>query len=178
MHTMKNLDMTMQSNFRALAVLLACVLATAAVAATPAAVPGAAFSWSFGAPQSAADEGWTAERGTLAVANGEARLQPDANRRVVLVSPAALPEDLRDAEAIVLGISGTGLQRVRVQGRRDARGGWITLADASGSTLVATADGYVVKRKPGARGAPIERLRIELTFRTTNPRALLHIDTR
>jgi hypothetical protein len=178
MHMMKNLDVALQSPIRALAALFACVLAAAAVVATPAAASGAALSWTFGAAQSAAGEGWTAERGTLTVETGEARLQPDANRRVVLLSPPALPEAIRDAEAFVLGVSGTGLQRVRIQGRRDARGGWITLADASGSALGETADGYVVKRKPGARGAPIERLRIELTFRTTNPRALLQIATR
>jgi hypothetical protein len=149
-----------------------------AVAPTPAAAPGAAFSWTFGAPQSATGNGWVAERGTLTVANGEARLKPDANRRVVLLSPTALPDAVRYAEAFVLGVPGTGLQRVRIQGRRDARGGWITIADASGTTLAETTDGYVVKRSPGARGAPIERLRIELTFRTTNPRALSNIATR
>jgi hypothetical protein len=178
MHTMKNLDTPMQSTFRALAALFAFVLSAAAVAATPAAASGAALAWTFGAPQSATGEGWTAERGALTVANGEARLQPDANRRVVLLSPPALPDAVRYAEAFMLGVPGTGLQRVRIQGRRDARGGWITIADASGTALNETADGYVVKRSPGARGAPIERLRIELTFRTTNPRALLQISTR
>ena len=178
MHTMKTLDKPLQSTFRALATLLAFVLSTAAAAATPAAAPGAALAWTFAAPQSTTADNWTAERGTLTVANGEARLQPDANRRVVLLSPPALPDAVRNAEAFVLGVSGTGLQRVRIQGRRDARGGWITLADASGTALSESADGYVVKRKPGARGAPIERLRIELTFRTTNPRTLLQIATR
>ena len=110
--------------------------------------------------------------------DNEARLQPDANRRVVLLSPPDLPEAVRDAEEFVLGVSGTGLQRVRIQARRDARGGWITIADASGAALRETAEGYVVKRNPGARGAPIERLRIEFQFRTTNPRALARIATR
>jgi hypothetical protein len=202
---MKNLDATLQPTFRELAALFAFVLSTAAwnnSAATDlqpshagdlmlsqntvqdksgsavASTHAAAFSWTFGAPQSAAGDGWIAERGVLTFANGEARMQPDANRRVVLVSPPALPDAVRYAEAFVLGVPGTGLQRVRIQGRRDARGGWITIADAGGTALTETADGYVVKRSPGARGAPIERLRIELTFRTTNPRALLNIATR
>jgi hypothetical protein len=178
MGTMKNPGTTMQSPFRALAALFACVLSTAAVVAMPAAASGAEVSWTFGTPQAATAGGWIAERGTLTVANGEARLQPDANRRVVLLSPEALPEAVRDAEAFVLRVAGTGLERVRIQGRRDARGGWITLADASGTALGETADGYVVKRKPGARGAPIERLRVEFTFRTTNPRALQLITIR
>jgi len=75
-------------------------------------------------------------------------------------------------------VSGTGLQRVRIQGRRDARGGWITLADASEATLRETPDGYTIKRNPGARDASIERLRIELTFRTTNQRVLTRIAAR
>jgi hypothetical protein len=178
MDAMKTPGKTMTSPFRALTALFACVLSAAAVVAMPAAATGAEVSWTFGAPASATADGWTAERGTLTVANGEARLQPDANRRVVLLSPGALPETVRDAEAFVLRVAGTGLERVRIQGRRDARGGWITLADASGAALGETADGYVVKRKPGARGAPIERLRVEFMFRTTNPRALQFIAIR
>ncbi len=149
-----------------------------ATAPSPAGAPSTALAWTFGTPPPPKGDGWTAERGTLTPGDGEARVQPDANRRVVLLSPPGLPEAARLAETFVLGVPGTGLLRVRIQGRRDARGGWITLAEASGTALVETADGYVVKRKPGARGAPIERLRIELTFRTTNPRALRRIDAR
>ena len=144
------------------------------VTGAPATLP-ATLSWSFGAPANPNAKTWTAERGTLTVANGEARLQPDANRRVVLLSPADLPAAARNAEQFVVGIQGTGLQRVRVQARRDARGGWITIADATGTALRETAEGYAIQRKPGARDAPIERLRIEFQFRTTNPRTLQRI---
>ena len=136
------------------------------------------MAWTFGTPPPPKGESWSAERGTLTLGAAEARLQPDANRRVVLLSPPGLPEQVRHAEEFVLGVSGTGLERARIQARRDARGGWITIADASGTALRETADGYVVRRNPGARGAPIERLRVELTFRTTNPRVLARIATR
>ena len=145
------------------------------VAAAPAA--SATTAWAFGTPVPGTG-GWTAERGTLTMANGSARIQPDANRRIVLLSPPALPGSVKAAEEFLLGIEGTGLQRVRVQARRDARGGWITIADASGSALRETPDGYTVKRKAGARDAPIERLRIEFEFRTTNPRVLTRIAAR
>jgi len=135
-----------------------------------------AQSWNFGAPPSGAAGAWSAERGTLTPGDGAARLQPDANRRVVLLSPPGLPESVRTAEKFVVQIAGSGLQRVRIQARRDARGGWITIADASGSALLSTATGYVIKRKSGARDSAIERLRIELEFRTTNPRELKRID--
>jgi hypothetical protein len=82
---------------------------------------------------------------------------------------------VRDARAFLVAVDGTGLQRVRVQGRRDARGGWITLADASGNALRQTPDGVVVARKAGVLDAPIERLRVELVFRTTNPRPLARV---
>ena len=151
--------------------------ATAPQSATPAtaAAPSAALAWTFDAAQPGASAGWTAERGTLTLGPGEARIQPDRNRRIVLVSPPGLPDAARDADAFVLGLSGTGLERVRIQARRDARGGWITIADASGNAVRQTADGYVIKRGPAARGAPIERLRFDLTLRTTNVRPLTRI---
>jgi len=102
-------------------------------------------------------------------------LQPDSRRRVVLLSPSKLPDAVRSAEEFVVGVQGTGLTRVRVQGRRDARGGWITIADASGAAMRQVVDGFAIKRSPGARDRPIERLRIELTFRTTNTRPLTRI---
>jgi hypothetical protein len=156
-------------------VALFATLALTAACISGATAQAEGLSWTFGSQPPPEGKHWTAERGTLTLANGEARLQPDANRRVVLVSPPDLPDAARAAESFELGIAGTGLERVRIQGRRDARGGWLTIADASGSALRETAEGYVVKRKPGARDAPIERLRIELQFRTTNPRALQRI---
>ena len=89
--------------------------------------------------------------------------------------PPGLPDTARHVEEFVLGVTGTGLQRVRIQARRDARGGWITIADAAGSSLREVPGGFAVTRKPGARDAPIERIRVELEFRTTNPRELQRI---
>ena len=137
-----------------------------------------ALTWTFDAARTDAGAPWTAERGTLTLGAGEARLQPDPNRRVALLSPSGLPDATREAEEFVIGLSGTGLERVRIQARRDARGGWITIADADGNALRETADGFVIKRGAAARGAPIERLRIELTFRTTNVRPLTRISIR
>ena len=184
---MKNFVVCSGPRARALAAALAVIASCAAFAQNTAqekatlraAAPAesAITTWAFGTPVPGTG-GWTAERGTLSMANGSARMQPDANRRVVLLSPPALPGSIKGAEEFLLGIEGTGLQRVRVQARRDARGGWITIADASGSALHETPDGYTVKRKAGARDAPIERLRIELQFRTTNPRVLTRIAAR
>jgi hypothetical protein len=154
---------------------LATALAFAAVLAGIAMAGSVhAQSWTFDTPQSGADA-WTAERGTLTLDGAETRLQPDANRRVVLLSPAGLPDSVRVAEQFLVQVAGTGLQRVRIQGRRNARGGWITIADATGAALRSTAAGYVIRRKSGARDGPIERLRMELEFRTTNLRVLKRI---
>lgn len=144
------------------------------VTPVPAGSPTGALSWTFGA-QPAEGAGWTIERGTMSLGQGVALLQPDSRRRVVLLSPSGLPDAARSAEEFVLGVQGTGLERVRVQARRDARGGWITIADASGAAMRQVADGFAIRRSPGARDRPIERLRIELTFRTTNTRPLTRI---
>lgn len=151
----------------------ATATAAPAVAIPPNAKAPAAVFWTFGSPSALNEDSWTAERGKLTL--GEGRLQPDNQGRVVLLSPADLPTAIRGADEFFLGVTGTGLQRVRVQARRDARGGWITIADASGATLHHGSDGYTIRRSPGARDAPIERLRIELQFRTTNPRDLQRI---
>lgn len=163
-----------------LAVALAAPAPAAAQAApgassTMPAPAGDTLRWTFGSTPPGDTAGWTAERGSITQVSGEMRLQPDANRRVVLLSPSGLPDAAHGAEEFVLGITGTGLQRVRIQARRDARGGWITIADAQGATLRHTADGYAIKRNAGSRAGPIERLRVELVFRTTNPRALSHL---
>jgi len=144
----------------------------------PAALPSNKTSWTFPASPGAGSATWVAERGRLTPGDGNAQLQPDSSRRVVLLSPPGLPDAVHLAEEFVLGLSGTGLQRVRIQGRRDATGGWITIADAHSKDLKETAEGYVVKRKRGARSAPIERLRIEIEFATTNPRTLQSIAAR
>ena len=80
--------------------------ATAPQSVTPAtaAAPSAALAWTFDAAQPGASAGWTAERGTLTLGPGEARIQPDRNRRIVLVSPPGLPDAARDADAFVLGL--------------------------------------------------------------------------
>ena len=105
-----------------------------------------------------------------------ARLQPDTSRRVIIVSPGTLPAAIREAEEFVLGIApDSGLQRVRIQARRDARGGWITIVDAHGDALRQTPAGIAVKRSAGSRTPTIESLRVEMTFRTTNPRILTSI---
>ncbi len=135
-------------------------------------LPLGALLWTFGAPQHADGDGWTAEVGRIELGQGELRLHPDANRRLVLLSPSGLPEAARAADEFVLGIEGSGLQRVRIQARRDARGGWITIADAAGNGMRATAAGVAVKRVAGPRSEPLERLRVELTFRSTNARVL------
>jgi hypothetical protein len=129
------------------------------------AVEAAPVTWSFAAPQQGAGSAWTAERGRMTPGTADARLQPDTSRRVILVSSGGLPEAVRYAEEFVVNIPAeAGLQRVRVQARRDARGGWITIADGKGSALRAAPDGIAVKRNPGARDLPIESLRFEFSF--------------
>jgi hypothetical protein len=145
------------------------------VTPVPAMSPPGTLWWTFDGAQPAASAGWSTERGTMTLGDGAARLQPDRSRRVVLLSPPGLPDAVRSAGEFVLGVSGTGLERIHILARRDPRGGWITIADASGAAMGAVGDGFAIKRGPGARDAPIERLRFDLTFRTTNARPLTRI---
>lgn len=150
---------------------IATAFALAASIAAPIAQAAPLQAWTFDGGDMA---GWAAERGAMTAADGKVRLQPDANRRVVLISPIATPGPAQGAGEFVIGVGGTGLVRVRVQGRRDARGGWITLADARGNALRETPEGTAVERTL-MPGNAYERLRIELEFRTTNPRTLERI---
>ena len=95
-----------------------------------------------------------------------------------LLSPPALPEQREAAEGPWLAskapaCSGFASRRGAMRGE-----------DGSPSPMPAAVrcaqrpDGYTVKRKAGARDASIERLRLELEFRTTNPRVLTRIAAR
>jgi hypothetical protein len=139
-------------------------------------LPLGSLLWTFGTPRHADGDGWTAEVGTIALGNGRLSLTPDDNGRVVLLSPSGLPPSARDAETIVLGVEAdAGLRRVRVQARRAPDAGWETIADAAGTASRMTDAGIAVTRNATARGAPIERLRVELTFRADTPRNLTRI---
>lgn len=139
-------------------------------------LPLGALLWTFGAPAHADGDGWTAEIGALALGRGFVTLGPDANDRIVLLSPKGLPASIQKAEAFVLGLdTHAGLRRVRVQGKRGADSGWETLADASLQTLRSTAAGVTIRRSPGPRTTAYDQLRIELTFTSNTTRVLSRI---
>ena len=139
-------------------------------------LPLGSLLWTFGTAQHADGDGWTADVGTIALGKGFLTLRPDDNGRMVLLSPPGLPRSARDAETIVLGVpANAGLRRVRVQSRRAQDEGWETIADASGTALRVTDAGLAVTRTAGNRGAPVDQLRVEFTFRTDTSRKLLRI---
>ena len=173
--TMRHENRLLRPLVAGLVVAIACCLGQDARAASADISPAGHVAWTFDAAAPADSDGWSAERGSITLSHAHAQIAPDKSRRVVLLSPSPLPDRVRAAEQFVVGVTGTGLLRIRVQARRDPRGGWITIADASGSALEGVAGGFRVKRISGARTAPIEKLRIELTFRTTNPRSLSRI---
>lgn len=149
-----------------------------ALACCCAAAHAEALSWGFGGGDSGPDARWTAERGRIEWDKGAARLHPDNGGSVVLLSPAALTLATASMKSVVLEMSGTGLQRVRIQGRRDPRGGWITLADASGPAVRSADGAVVIEKNMRVADGPIEQLRVELSFRTTGVRGLTRISVR
>ena len=139
-------------------------------------LPLGALLWTFGTPAHADGDGWTAELGSLSLGRGFVMLGPDANDRMVLVSPKGLPASAQTAEEFVLGLAANaGLRRVRIQARRSADSGWETIADASGAAVRATAAGFAIKRSAGPRSTPIDQLRIEMTFVANTARNLSRV---
>jgi hypothetical protein len=139
-------------------------------------LPLGALLYTFGTPTFADGDGWTADVGALILAKGYVRIEPDANDRVVLLSPKPLPAGVQGADTFVLGFDEhAGVRRVRVQGRRSADSGWETLADGSGAALRTTAAGVAVKRNAGAKVAAWDQLRIEVTFAANTARVLQRI---
>jgi hypothetical protein len=131
-------------------------------------------TWEFG-PQVAPDARWTVERGRVNWDQTPVRLQPDRGGRVVLLSPDALKLTSASIKSVSLEVSATGLQRVRLQGRRDARGGWITLVDVPGTSFRKVDNAIVIDKTKRVPDGPIEKLRVELTYRTTTARELSRI---
>ncbi len=139
-------------------------------------LPLGALLWTFGTPSHADGDGWAADVGALQLRPGYLALGPDANGRVILVSPRGLPVSAQQADEFVLGLdANAGLRRVRVQARRGPDSGWETLADAAGPALRATAAGIAVRRTTGARPGPFDQFRIEMTFAANTTRALARI---
>ncbi len=138
-------------------------------------LPLGALLWTFGTPQHADGDGWTADIGRIGLGKGMLQITPDANGRVTLLSPAGLPASAQALREIVLGVdANAGLRRVRVQGRT-AGGGWQTLAEASGAALRETAAGIAIERTVRDFALPVDQLRLELTFRSTATRALTRV---
>ncbi len=139
-------------------------------------LPLGALLYTFGTPEHADGDGWTAERGSLALGKGFVTLDPDENGRMTLLSPRGLPSTTQHVEQFVLGLpADAGLRRVRVQGRRSVDAGWETLADAAGAALRPTAAGIAVARNAGARPAAYDQLRVELTFAANTRRVLTRL---
>ncbi len=139
-------------------------------------LPLGALLWTFGTPAHPDGDGWTAEVGGLRLAAGGITLAPDANGRVVLISPGGLPASVATAEKYVLGLGAdSGVRRIRVQGRSAADGGWETLADASGAALAMTEAGFAIARTTRPRTGGVDQLRIELAFKATTLRRLARV---
>ena len=121
--------------------------------------------WTFGSAQHADDDGWTAERGKLAPKPAHLALEPDAEHRVVLVSPRELRLDGARAWRLVLVASPGAIVQLHVDGRPDADAPWQPLADAD-STVVDL---------PRRVGAPVEQLRLTLVLRPGTPAQLARV---
>jgi hypothetical protein len=139
-------------------------------------LPLGSVLYTFGTPEFADGDGWTAEVGSIALGRGALGVQPDRNGRATLVSPTGLPASVQRAEDFVIGFDAqAGVRRVRVQGRSSGDTGWRTLAEASGGALRMTDAGIALRRIAGERSLAIDQVRIEVTFATNTAKTLSRI---
>ena len=138
-------------------------------------VPRGARLWTFGTPQLASDDGWTAGPATTLVA-GSARLEVRGEGSRTLVSPPRLALPRGRVDRLVLATDPASLARVEVAGR-GAAGKWVPLArrDAvPGATSGPV--GIVLPLAWPATLPTIEELRITLAPRApAEPLTLRHI---
>ncbi len=138
-------------------------------------VPRGARLWTFGTPQLASDDGWTAGPATSVVA-GRARLEVRGDGPRTLASPPRLALPRGRVDRLVLGIDPASLARVEVAGR-GAAGEWVPLArhdTVPGATSGPA--GIVLPLAWPASLPTIEELRITLAPRApAEPLTLRHI---
>ena len=121
--------------------------------------------WTFGSAQHADDDGWTVERGKLVARPAHLALEPDGERRVVLVSPRELRLRGTNAWRLVLVAPPGAIAQVRVDARASAEAPWQPLADAPGATV----------ELPRRTGPPIEQLRLTLVTRAAEAMTLARV---
>jgi hypothetical protein len=145
-------------------------------------VPLGTRLWTFGSPQFASDDDWTAEvPATLAAGKGFVELQAQGTAARV-VSPARLALARGSVDRLVLGFDPGTLARIEIDGRT-ATGDWVSLGSLGslGSPVEdgawnAGSAGLVVPIAWPADLAGVEALRIGLTTRVAGDRiAVRHI---
>ncbi len=134
-------------------------------------VPRGARLWTFGTPQLADNDGWTAMTGTMIPQPGALALAPDGDA-VTLVSPAELVFDPATFGEVVLGLEDAqALRSVRIAGRESAQRPWRAIASQDRGWK--TTSGGVAVALPAGPHARFDQLRIELRFASgTRPRLL------
>ena len=128
-------------------------------------LPSDALLWTFGSPRHADDDGWSAEAGTMATSPGALLTIPDANGRVVLVSPRGLALPAERVGRVVAGLPGSaGVNALSVYGRGTGDASWELIGQARGDRIGAAPAGRLVDRGELRRSLPYDQLKVEIAF--------------
>jgi hypothetical protein len=139
-------------------------------------LPLESLLWTFGTPRHADGDGWTANLGAISRGQGRLQVAPEADGRVALHSPAALPRRVDDAKTFVVGLqSASDLRELRILGRERGDARWQMLASGHSGEMRQTPAGIAVGRSSADRRLRIDQLRLELTFATGQAVALTHV---
>lgn len=127
--------------------------------------------WTFGTPHHADDDGWTAERGTVARTPGALRVTPDAEGLVRLLSPAGLYIDNASVGRLVVGLpADRKVARLDVEARAAGTGEWQSVVNADQPAIAVTHAGVLVARNVRGRGVGrFDQVRLTLRLDNSQP---------
>jgi hypothetical protein len=125
-------------------------------------LPLGALLFTFGTPQHADGDGWTAETGSIALAPGALRLTTDAAGRIALVSPRGLALAPERIGRIVGGLPReVKVNVMNVYARSAGGAAWEPVALARADTIALSDAGRVVARSGPSRAAPADQIKLE-----------------
>jgi hypothetical protein len=128
-------------------------------------LPLGSLLWTFGTPRHADGDGWSAERGTIALAPGALMVSTDASGRVALVSPRGLGVAPERIGRIVAGMPRDAkIAALNVYARSTGDSEWEPVALARADAVVTTEAGRLVTRDDAARASPADQIKVEIVF--------------
>ena len=128
-------------------------------------LPLGSLLYTFGSARHADSDGWTVEAGTMAVTKGALVVAPDAEGRIVLVSPTGLALPARQLRRMVVGLPAVAKVKQAIVHVADHAGPqWKRVMDKQAASLIPTPAGRAISDPDATPVAVIDRVKVELVF--------------